>query len=248
MNKYDAIIFDLFDTILDFNFNNLPTVELKGLRSRTTSKEVYEVFRKYYPNVDFADFYAPFIESYYEFQELKLKEFREFPNRERFILMLSKMSLAPAEDKDALIDQMVVAHMNALATCIEYPSDNEETLLHINQSGYRMAIVSNFDYAPTANRLLEKYNLKPLFETIVISEDVGWRKPKDIIFKLAIDSLKIDPKKALFVGDNYGADVVGSKALGMEAAWINRRGEDTNNLNPAPDYIIKTMPEIKDIL
>ena len=62
MKKYSTIIFDLFDTIVNFNFNHLPTIELKGLRSRTTSTEVFEVFRQYYPEVEFEEFYDPFIE------------------------------------------------------------------------------------------------------------------------------------------------------------------------------------------
>lgn len=248
MKKYSAIIFDLFDTILDFNFNHLPTVELKGFRSRTTSVEVYEVFREYYPEVSFAEFYEPFMESYHEFQQIKLKEFREFPNRERFILMLDKMNLPPVQKPDPLIDKMVIAHMNALAGCIEYPQDNKDTLEYVCSKGYRLAIVSNFDYSPTAHMLLDKYELTPFFETIVISADIGWRKPKDIIFESAVHRLNIDPQDALFVGDNYSADVVGSKALGMQSAWINRRKDPESNLDPAPDFIIRTMSEIRDLV
>ena len=248
MKKYSAIIFDLFDTILDFNFNHLPTVELMGFRSRTTSVEVYEVFREYYPEVTFEEFYDPFIESYNEFQQIKLKEFREFPNRERFVLMLEKMSVNSIGTKDVLIDRMVVAHMNALASCIEYPAENKETLEYLSSKGYRMAIVSNFDYSPTAHMLLERYNLTPIFEVIVISDEVGWRKPKDVIFETAVDKLSIKPDDALFVGDNYSADVVGSKAMKMDAAWINRRKEPEQSLDPAPDYIVKKMSEVRDFL
>lgn len=248
MKKYSTIIFDLFDTILDFNFNHLPIVELKEFRSRTTSTEVYEVFKEYYPEIGFAEFYDPFIESYKEFQEIKLKEFREFPNRNRFILMLSKMNLSPVQEQDALIDQMVIAHMDALASCIEYPQENNKTLEKLKANDYRLAIVSNFDYAPTAHKLLEEFNLKPFFEEIVISDEVGWRKPKNIIFESVINKLGIDSDNALFVGDNFNADVVGSKALGMGAAWINRRNESERNLAPAPDYIIKKLPELKEFL
>ena len=248
MKKYSAVIFDLFDTILDFNFNHLPTVELKGFRSRTTSVEVYEVFKQYYPDIGFDKFYEPFIESYHEFQELKLKEFKEFPNRERFILMLDKMNVNSTSNKDNLIDQMVLAHMNALASCIEYPDDNRKTLEYLKSKYYRLAIVSNFDYAPTAHMLLQKNNLTPLFEVIVISDEVGWRKPKDLIFQSAVNNLKITPEETLFVGDNYSADVIGSKAMGMDAVWINRRKESEDSLDPAPDFVVKKMSEIRNFL
>jgi len=248
MNKYSTVILDLFDTIVNFNFSHLPTIELKGLRSRTTSKEVYEVFARYYPEIEFAEFHDPFIESYRQFQEMKLKEFKEFPNRKRFILMLSKMDLTPIEDEDQLIDKMVLAHMNGLTRCIEFPEDNKKTLEYIKTKGYRLAIISNFDYAPTAYMLLEKYNIKNLFEEIVISEEVGWRKPKEIIFETAVKKLEILPQDALFVGDNFQADVVGSKAVGMDVAWINRKNLPENRLHPKPDYKIKNLPELENFI
>jgi FMN phosphatase YigB (HAD superfamily) len=248
MNKYSTVILDLFDTIVNFNFSHLPTIELRGLRSRTTSKEVYEVFARYYPEIEFAEFYDPFIESYHQFQEMKLKEFKEFPNRERFKLMLSKMDLREIKNRDELIDEMVLAHMNGLASCVELPEQNKKTLEYLKTKGYRLAIISNFDYAPTAYMLLERYNIKNLFEEIVISEEVGWRKPKKIIFETVINKLKIEPEDALFVGDNFQADVVGSKALGMDAAWINRKNRPVNNLKPTPDYIINNLPELKNFI
>ena len=244
MRKYSTVIFDLFDTIVDFNFNHLPTIELKGFRSRTTSTEVYEVFKQDYPDVSFEEFYQPFIDSYHEFQETKLKEFKEFPNRNRFKLMLSKMHLDPTENQDELEDKMVIAHMDALTRCVEFPEENKKTLEYIKTKDYRMAIVSNFDYSPTAYKLIDKLEIRSLFDEIIISDDVGWRKPKDIIFQAAIDKLAIKPNEALFVGDNYNADVVGSKAMGMDAAWINKKNQPADNLNPEPDYIMKNLPDL----
>ena len=248
MKKYSTIIFDLFDTIVNFNFNHLPTIELKGLRSRTTSTEVFEVFRQYYPDIEFEKFYDPFIESYHEFLEIKSIEHKEFPNRDRYFLMLDKMNLAPIDNMDLLIDQMVLAHMNGLASCVEFPETNKRTLEYVKFNGYRLAIVSNFDYAPTAYMLLEKFKITNLFEQVIISEEVGWRKPNHIIFQTAVNKLKIRPQDALFVGDNYYADVVGSKALGMDTAWINRKNQSEDTLDPKPDYIIKHLSELLNIV
>ena len=248
MKKYSTIIFDLFDTIVNFNFNHLPAIDLKGLRSRTTSIEVFEVFRQYYPEVEFEEFYDPFIESYHEFLEIKSIEFKEFPNRDRYILMLNKMGLAPIDQKNSLIDKMVLAHMNGLASCVELPKENKRTLEYIKTQGYRLAIVSNFDYAPTAYALLDKFEITNLFEEIIISVEVGWRKPSHIIFESAVKKLQIKPEDALFVGDNYDADVVGSKALGIDAAWINRKNQPEAELDPKPDYIIKNLSELINIV
>ena len=248
MKKYSTIIFDLFDTIVNFNFNHLPNIELNGFRSRTTSIEVYEVFKKYYPEITFAEFYQPFMDSYHEFQDLKLKEYREFPNSRRFEIMLGKMRLSRIEDKTELENKMVLAHMNALSSCVEFPEENRSILEYVQKEGFKMAIVSNFDYAPTAYDLIDKFEIRNLFEVIIISGDVGWRKPKDIIFRIAIDNLAIEADEALFVGDNYKADVIGSKSVGMDAVWINRRNETDEGLEVKPDFIIKNFYELRNIV
>lgn len=248
MKKYSTVIFDLFDTIVNFNFNHLPSIELKGSRSRTTSIEVFDVFKKYYPQVSFGEFYKPFIDSYHEFQQMKSKEYREFPNRYRFELMLGKMDLEPVVDKENLENQMVLAHMKALSDCVEFPEENRKTLEYVVKQGYKMAIVSNFDFAPTAQMLIDKFEIRKIFEVIVISCDVGWRKPKDIIFREALDRLGVKTEGTLFVGDNYNADIVGSKSLGMDAAWIKRSKHPEISNNLKPDYTLTKLSELIDIL
>lgn len=248
MKKYSAIIFDLFDTIVNFNFNHLPTIELRGFRSRTTSIEVYEVFKNYYPEITFAEFYKPFMDSYHEFQELKLKEYREFPNSRRFEIMLGKMPLDRIENETELKNEMVLAHMNALSSCVEFPDENRRILEHVRREGYRMAIVSNFDYSPTAYDLIDKFEIRNLFEEIIISGDVGWRKPKDIIFNTAIDNMGIKANETLFIGDNFKADVIGSKSVGMDAVWINRKNEIHTGLGVKPDFTIKKLHELRDFV
>lgn len=247
MRKYKAILFDLFDTIINFNFRHLPQVEMSGVRSRTTSKEVYSVFRRYYPQISFSDFYPYFVESYHQFQEMKLEEYREFPNRKRFIMMLENMKLPLNEKTGRLADEMVIAHMDGLSRCIEFPAENKRTLQIVKEKSYRTAIVSNFDYAPTAYALIDKYDIRKFFEEIVISEEVGWRKPKDIIFIRALELLKIEPEDALFVGDNYGADVRGAKAVGIRTVWLNKNRASEQGV-PEPDYTIEKLPQLNDIL
>lgn len=248
MKKYSTVIFDLFDTIVNFNFSHLPAIELKGVRSRTTSHEVYSVFSAYYPGRSFEEFYPCFIESYHEFQEMKLAEYREYPNRDRFLLMLRNMGLPADSCAESAADEMVVAHMGGIARAVEFPPENETALENVGKKGYRMAIVSNFDYAPAAYALIEKFRIGRFFERIVISEEVGWRKPKPIIFTTTMELMGINPRDALFVGDNFSADICGAKAVGMDAVWLNYKKESVENLNPEPDFIIPAFPDITAIL
>lgn len=248
MKKYGVLFFDLFDTVINFNFTNLPLVDLGSVRARSTSKEVYDVFRKLHPDVPFSDFYTHFIESYREFQDLKLVEHREYPNRDRFLMMLSRMNLPRDSKGAALADDMVKAHMDELASAVLFPRENESALQALKDARYRMAIVSNFDYSPTAYSLIEKFGLMRFFEKVIISEEVGWRKPSPVIFDDALRTMKAAPGESLFTGDNFSADVVGSKNAGMDSVWLNRRNESEEGLDPEPDYIIPALPGMLDIL
>jgi len=143
---------------------------------------------------------------------------------------------------------MVVAHMRGLSSAVEFPAENETALEKVREKGYRMAIVSNFDYAPAAYALIEKFRIGRFFERIVISEEVGWRKPKPIIFTRAMELMGISPDEALFVGDNFTADICGAKGIGIDAVWLNYKKENEENLHPEPDYIIPSFPGITALL
>jgi putative hydrolase of the HAD superfamily len=247
MKKYKAIIFDLFDTLVNFNRSQLPTADIDGVEIKSTSIEVYKVFRKFRNDVDFKDFYTAFTESYAEFEENKRKDYKEFHNRERFELMISKMNKEINCYSEELVEEMVLAHMGKIANAMEFPQENRDTLNTLRNK-YRLAIISNFDHAPTAYGILERFNIRSLFERIFISIEVGWRKPKADIFFCAFNSLKIGPEEAIFVGDNFEADVVGSKAVGMDVVWVNKNKELVREEISKPDYVVSKFAEIGDIL
>lgn len=248
MKKYKAIIFDLFDTIVNFNRHRLPTADIDGVEVKSTSMEVYKVFQKFHKDLDFKDFYVAFIESYTEFEKNKRKNYKEYHNRERFELMISKMNTKTySHPEKLLVDEMVLVHMKNIANAMEFPKENRDTLNTL-RSKYKLAVISNFDHAPTAYGILERFDIRNLFERIFISIEVGWRKPKADIFLSAFNFLEIGPEEAIFVGDNFEADVVGSKAVGMEVVWINKNREPIREGISRPDYVVSKFTEIGDIL
>jgi putative hydrolase of the HAD superfamily len=114
---------------------------------------------------------------------------------------------------------------------------------------YRLAVVSNFDYSPTCLAILERAGIASLFETIVISDEVGWRKPKPVIFETALDRMGgLRPAEALFVGDRADIDVLGARAVGMTSAWINRDAVELPKDIQAPDFEIRDLAELRVIL
>ena len=69
-------------------------------------------------------------------------------------------------------------------------------------------------------------------DDMLVSSEVGVAKPDPRIFRMACERVGTKPEHCVFVGDSFGADVVGAVAAGMLVVWLNRRG---NAMPEGPD-------------
>ena len=135
----------------------------------------------------------------------------------------------------------------ALSEAVEFPAAYGE-LLRALHGRYRLAVVSNFDYTPTALDILGRAGVTELFGAVVVSDAVGWRKPKRVIFDEALQRLAVRPEQALFVGDRAEIDVLGAQRAGMHAAWINPEAAALPPGIAPPTYEIRDLGELAGIL
>jgi putative hydrolase of the HAD superfamily len=71
----------------------------------------------------------------------------------------------------------------------------------------------------------EKLNasgLAELFDSVVISGDLGIGKPDPHVFQHALTLLDGDPREATMVGDSMTRDIDGAITAGLQAVWLNR--------------------------
>lgn len=90
-----------------------------------------------------------------------------------------------------------------------------------------IGLVSNFDHPRHVRKYLSEYGLDDLFETIVISGEVGVKKPDPDIFKPALSATGLKPDEVVYVGD-ADVDVEAARAAGMMPVLIRRQNEDTD--------------------
>jgi putative hydrolase of the HAD superfamily len=86
---------------------------------------------------------------------------------------------------------------------------------------HRLAVVSNTHSPTMVPGFLAAWGVAGLFDTVVLSVEVGRRKPHPLVYATALDRLGISPAEAVFVGDSYDADYTGPSALGIPALLID---------------------------
>jgi HAD superfamily hydrolase (TIGR01509 family) len=105
--------------------------------------------------------------------------------------------------------------------------DARPTLAALTDHGVRTAVLSNigFDVRP----LLERSSLLGLLDGIVLSFEVGRKKPDPAIFHEALERLDAEPSETLMVGDSWRDDAAAAD-LGIRTLVLPRTRGRTHGL------------------
>jgi len=247
MGRYTTVLFDLFDTLVRFNRDRLPSLRIAGREVRTSVVQLYPVAQAALPDVNLETFYEAFLWSYREAERRRSADHREIPARERLDFCYSRLGVEPGVVPAAVTDRLLTLHMTCLAEAAE-PLPGRPELFDWLAGRYRLGLVSNFDYTPTVERILRDGGIEDRFDTVVVSDRVGWRKPSAAIFEAAFRGLGVGPGECLFVGDRPELDVTGAKGVGMDVAWLNPDGAPFPTELPAPDFRLSGLLDLRPIL
>lgn len=91
---------------------------------------------------------------------------------------------------------------------------------------------------------LRAVGLDRFFKNIVVSSELGYRKPDPRLFNKALAALKLKPSEVLFVGNDMYRDIYGARELGIKTVFFSsNQGRKTMD-GVAPDYIIYNFSEL----
>lgn len=96
------------------------------------------------------------------------------------------------------------------------------TLRSLREWDKTLAVVSNWD--PALPTLLTELGLTEFFAFILPSAEVGVEKPNERIFRLALQRVGLRPEEVVHIGDQYEADVIGARAVGITPILLDRKG------------------------
>ena len=247
MRRYTAVLFDMFDTLVRFDRDRLPAVQIGGKEVRSSVPELHRVAAAALPGVGLETFYHAYLWSYQEAERLRAETHEEVPAHRRLQLFYRRVGADPAAIPPALTERLLATHMACL-TGVAEPMPGQEALLDWLSGRYRLAVVSNFDYTPTVRRILSESGILGRFETVVVSDTVGWRKPRPDIFQRALADMGLGAGECLFVGDRPDIDVAGAKGVGMAAAWLNPGRVPLPPGSPAPDLDLAGLSDLRPAL
>lgn len=128
----------------------------------------------------------------------------------------------------------------------------KEVISSLSQQ-YRLAVVSN-TFVSTKREVkmaLHNLGLDQYFDAIVTSVDVGYEKPHEEIFRVALQELGLRPPEVVMVGDRIEKDVVGANRIGIASIlckWNDRYSEQIKGEMEKPTYSIHSLKELPQIL
>lgn len=124
---------------------------------------------------------------------------------------------------------------------VPYP-DAVPALQAVKHRDFKVGLISNA--TELARRVLKRLEMEEFFDVVVISDEVGVRKPDPRIFRLALGRVGVAPSRAMYFGDRPATDVVGAASAGMRGVLVDRRGT-----YPGSRYLsVKSLDEIRRLM
>jgi FMN phosphatase YigB (HAD superfamily) len=151
---------------------------------------------------------------------------------------------------DADVERLRVAFASPLPDAFSLAPGAEATLRWCKAHGLTVAVLTNtitrgdLEVQGDCRRLA----VDGLIDHVVSSYSIGWSKPHPAMFERALSLARVGASNAFMVGDEFIADVVGAKRVGMRAIWKSARSVPDASYAERPDATIASLVELPDLL
>ena len=138
------------------------------------------------------------------------------------------------------LQEIASATIEAWQRFVDLDPDTHPVLNKLSET-HTLALITNFDHPPHVQRLLDETGLDRLFEAIVVSGEVGIKKPDPDIFAPAVEALGISAGNIAYVGD-APEDILAAHAAGMTPVRLQRDGDTESD--KAADFRHAAVPRL----
>ena len=231
LKKYKHIFFDLDRTLWDFD-----------AAAEVAFERIYEQYNLKSLGIpsahEFHEVYHPLNERLWElYREDKIT--KADLNRTRFLKPLEHYGIHDVELADHLSEDYVYWSPRIVRLV---PGTME--LLEYLKPKYHLHLITN-GFEEVQDTKLTLSGMKPYFENLTVSEEVGVKKPNPKIFQYALRKAHATAEESLMIGDEMDVDIDGARAAGIDTVLFNPRGE---KIEGTRTFEVRNLLEIKQIL
>ncbi|AEE21157.1 haloacid dehalogenase type II [Paraglaciecola chathamensis] len=155
------------------------------------------------------------------------------------------MMVAQNNDIEITEEQAVTAIKTPLLSLPAHP-DVKAGLKALKEQGFKLVSLTNSSNKGVETQF-KNAGLTDYFDKRMSIEDIKVYKPDLRAYAWALEQLNIKPEEALMVAA-HGWDVAGAKAAGLQTAFVARPGKALYPLAQKPDYVVKDLSELVEIL
>ncbi len=226
MKKFDVLIFDLDNTLIDFSQSEtvaLPTaLKLYDIKvSDEDIREYQKISRQCWVDME---------KGIYTKDECVVLRF------ERFLKYLEIDHIDPKELNEKYLDSLSI-HVPLM--------DSTNEVLTKLKENYLLVMMTN-GIKRVQEAKIKKSGLNKYFDYVIISDDAGYNKPDIKIYEYMEKLIgKHNKDKMLMIGDSVGSDIEGGINYGIKTCFFNPKG---NECELKIDYEVKSMKEILGIV
>ena len=230
-----AIIFDFIGTLTN----------VKNYSLETSKTKLYMAIVEAGFNISAESFLEAYSQSHEKYRIVRYQELVEVTNAIWISEALNRLGFK-TNPEDTRIKTAVTVFFEDYLDSLELRPYVKKLLDKVSIE-YKLGLISNFTYAPVIYAGIKNLGINQFFNAILVSEEVGWRKPHTKIFKEALRRLEATAKETVYVGDSPLEDIKGAKAAGMKTVFIPSQFYSLENLRESkqkPDIIMKDTQEL----
>lgn len=226
MKKFEVLIFDLDDTLLDFSYSEKQALPYAmNLHGVTISEK------------DFAE-YKKINRACWKDMEKGLlsKDTCVVLRFEKFFKKLGLSNLSAEQVNEVYLESL---------SRFTKPIEGAKELLESIKDDYKLVIITN-GVKKVQDSKIARSGFDQYFNTVIVSDDAGFNKPDIRIFEHMEKLIgHYDKEKILMIGDSLESDIKGGKCFGIKTCLFDRTQEVEESI---ADYKVDKLSDILKIL
>ncbi|MEM2110688.1 MAG: HAD family hydrolase [Candidatus Bathyarchaeia archaeon] len=143
----------------------------------------------------------------------------------------------------------VIAYRETSMSNLKPYPDTIPTLLKLRDRGYKLAVISQGPAVKQWQKLIQ-LGLRHIFHLVIISEELGLETLGPSLFEAVLDRLNIQPKEAVFIGNQIDPDIISANRTGVFSVRI-RKGQyvaESLKEEATPKFEINRLSDIFNVI